>query len=586
MGAVMNDFSKMLRIIFIYVFCTGTASADADIDDQMASTGKAQVIIQVNPSELLTPQPSVIEALREVSKLLTDSDKSSLRSIGTQPLFTGIISKDSYLNLAHKPGITVVADTPSPALSSVARSLVGLKDVEDDIAAIAVDGDPASSTSGYAVAVIDSGFDIDHPFIEGAVLRQACFSTSKSPSYKVKSLCPNGYEIQTAGNAASPCATLAIACDHGTHVAGLISGKGGRNGGAAFDGIAPRTPLILITSFTEFDDAGTCIMMGFTSTPCIGSFLSDQIEALEYVRLLSTEHFIAAVNFSQGMVVKGECSKHILGPVLLSLLDAGVPTVAAAGNNGKPFSLLPACISTSVNVAASDQSQNFAGKFPTPWRGGSNYSEEVDIVAPGVNIISAAPHGKYIELTGTSMSVPIVSGTLARIRNLISPPTGLPGHGFEMAELSVTLLTSTDNKITIGKTAAGVDIVKPLLDVSVVETAAAAYLKAGQDQIALPAGADLEPNTQVEWGWVPANPGGNRSIVLSSKPFTNSQIKGLSELIAKEMGLTSFQVLPQNDPTKVIVDSEVPIDKTYLETLTKQLGNGGRAYDDAISTIP
>ncbi|WP_080686044.1 S8 family peptidase [Rhizobium leguminosarum] len=582
-------FSVCVSALLAFLIGSSVALGD-EITDEMAKSpnGQAQVIIAINPAQLAEPQESALTGLREVSKLLADEDKPNVHWIGKQPMLAGIIGKASYDRLANTPGVTLVADEPSAAVSSTARSLVGMEEEEGTVVPLvgATPGAGLSPQGRYAVAVIDSGFDVTHPFIKGSILRQACFSTAKYAVAKVKSLCPNGYEVQTAGDAASPCGILPLACEHGTHVAGLISGKGGVNGASKFDGISPGTPLILVTSFTEFLEPATCFSIGYSSAPCIGSFLSDQIEALEYVRLLSTEHFIAAINFSQGSPPKGKCSEHILGPVIQSLMDAGIPTVAAAGNNGKNVSLVPACIPVVVDVAASDQTGNFAAKYPSPLKGGSNWSEEVDIVAPGIALLSAGPNGGYIERTGTSMSVPLVVGTLSRIRQVIAPPAGIPGGAAAMAKMSVDLLTSEGVKVMIGVAADGKEIDRPRLDVIVTQQAALAYHKAQSDEIASPAGAAQQPDTQAKWGWAPDEPGTNRNILLSNKPFTNKQIIGLGELLVKSIGTSSFEVQPQSDPNRVIVDSAVPIDKKLLETLTKQMGKSVRAYDDAISTIP
>ncbi|MEC2188476.1 S8 family serine peptidase, partial [Bacillus velezensis] len=48
----------------------------------------------------------------------------------------------------------------------------------------------------------------------------------------------------------------------------------------------------------------------------------------------------------------------------------------------------------------------------------SNANKEIDLVAPGENILSTLPNHKYGKLTGTSMAAPHVSGALALIKGL------------------------------------------------------------------------------------------------------------------------------------------------------------------------
>lgn len=47
----------------------------------------------------------------------------------------------------------------------------------------------------------------------------------------------------------------------------------------------------------------------------------------------------------------------------------------------------------------------------------SNANKEIDLVAPGENILSTLPNKKYGKLTGTSMAAPHVSGALALIKS-------------------------------------------------------------------------------------------------------------------------------------------------------------------------
>jgi hypothetical protein len=78
----------------------------------------------------------------------------------------------------------------------------------------------------HAVAVLGTGFNLDHPFITGSIVRQVCFSSTVAAD-GTSSLCPNGRRTQTVGDAAAACdpAILGPLCDHGTMVAGIISGE-------------------------------------------------------------------------------------------------------------------------------------------------------------------------------------------------------------------------------------------------------------------------------------------------------------------------------------------------------------------------
>ena len=88
--------------------------------------------------------------------------------------------------------------------------------------------------------------------------------------------------------------------------------------------------------------------------------------------------------------------------------------VCAAGNegdsNGDTEELsYPAVYSECISVGAVDYSKNIA-RF-------TNSNKSVDLVAPGVSIMSTYPNNKYANLQGTSMATPHVSGALALIIN-------------------------------------------------------------------------------------------------------------------------------------------------------------------------
>ena len=77
--------------------------------------------------------------------------------------------------------------------------------------------------TGYAIAVIDGGFNLTHPLLAGKTVAEGCFSHSFGTT--VASECPSGATPQAKPGAASNCPTGSTRCDHGTHVASIAVGN-------------------------------------------------------------------------------------------------------------------------------------------------------------------------------------------------------------------------------------------------------------------------------------------------------------------------------------------------------------------------
>ena len=181
---------------------------------------------------------------------------------------------------------------------------------------------------------------------------------------------------------------------HGTHVAGIIGGVRGTQGGV--DGIAPNVKVMMIRTVPDGDERD-----------------KDVANAIRY----AVDNGAQIINMSFG---KGFSPEKAAVDEAVKYADSkGVLMVHAAGNDGenlaeKPSFPTPAYVGGGkpgnwIEVGASSWKplDSLAAPF-------SNYGKaQVDVFAPGVDILSTVPGGGYERESGTSMAAPVVSGVAA-----------------------------------------------------------------------------------------------------------------------------------------------------------------------------
>ena len=204
------------------------------------------------------------------------------------------------------------------------------------------------------IAVIDSGIDTSHPELAGRIASSFDALGSKEGPHL-----------------------------HGTSVASTIVAHG------RLMGAAPSSRLLAIRAFGAQDNAAQ----------------DSSADSTSFVVIKSLDYAVANRAQIINMSFAGPKDKAIERS-LAAAAAKGIVLIAAAGNAGiKSPPLFPAADRNVIAVSATDQSDRLFSA--------SNRGKYVAISAPGVDILSAAPDGKYQILSGTSLSAAYVSGVAA-----------------------------------------------------------------------------------------------------------------------------------------------------------------------------
>ena len=185
---------------------------------------------------------------------------------------------------------------------------------------------------------------------------------------------------------------------HGTHVSGIIAATNGNKVG--IDGIAKHAKIMVLRAVPNGDERD-----------------KDIANAIYY----AVDNGAKIINMSFGKYYTP--SKEILDDAIKYAKSKDVLFVHAAGNDAKdknsedsyPTRILnDGTIATNwLEVGASSVSKK-GSKLVADF---SNYgSKTVDLFAPGVDIYSTVPDGKYEDASGTSMASPVAAGVAAIIR--------------------------------------------------------------------------------------------------------------------------------------------------------------------------
>jgi serine protease len=181
--------------------------------------------------------------------------------------------------------------------------------------------------------------------------------------------------------------------DHGTHVAGIVAASTDNGEGVAgIDWQAKILPVKVIgrNGRGYFSDIAKGIRWS-AGMPLVGT------PPNTYPAQVINMSLAAAVACSNSKTMQNAIDEAVA---------RGVTVVVAAGNAGRDAAdYSPASCDNVISVAASDANANRASF--------SNFGSLVDVIAPGVGVLSLDHTGGYITLSGTSMAAPHVAGTIS-----------------------------------------------------------------------------------------------------------------------------------------------------------------------------
>lgn len=230
---------------------------------------------------------------------------------------------------------------------------------------------------GRKIVVLDTGYNYNHPELSSSYLGGRNFINNSTDPMD-----DNG---------------------HGSHVAGLITADGLRWNAK---GVAPKAGII-VGKVLDINGAG------FLTDIIAGVYWA--VDGPDDIAGTPDDFRADAINLSIGTgppyLYKTHCNgvNPDMTAAIKYAVSRGVVVVVAAGNYGSAGVSLPGCISYALTVGAVNKFDNIAS---FSGRGGP-----VDIVAPGVDLLSSWLGTSYATSSGTSMATPVVSGTIALIKH-------------------------------------------------------------------------------------------------------------------------------------------------------------------------
>ena len=392
---------RVLSPLFLLLALAAPSSAQSDgngpdrldkldsVLKQRASQGNGQSRVIIRRADNVTDD--------DVASLLGQTGSSKGKLLRSIRGGVAVVSNGQLKQLAKNPIVASISfDRVIAGSMERTGATVGATAVRQELG---VDG------SGVGIAIVDSGVMLHDDLTANRVVSFVDFVNQQG----------NPYDD----------------FGHGTHVAGIIAGSGADSNGAR-TGIAPGSQLIVLK---VLDGSGQ-------------GRISDVISAIDYAIANRDALNIRVLNLSIATGVYESYNSDPLTVAALAAVKAGIVVVASAGNLGRspdghgqyggitapgnaPWVIT---VGASSHMGTVDRSDDTAALFSSRGPVAVDTIAKPDLLAPGVGIESLSAPGStlfssmsayllpgtiptwwppYLSLSGTSMSAPVVSGTVA-----------------------------------------------------------------------------------------------------------------------------------------------------------------------------
>lgn len=255
------------------------------------------------------------------------------------------------------------------------------------------------------IAVLDTGVNLDHQELRGKIVGRADFVDLEGLDTTAFIGDIKDYDDVPEDEVG-----------HGTHVSGIIAGRGLEMD----EGVAPQCSIVAVRVLATMR----------SGTRLYGAGIVDNINP--GIKWAVDVGKADVINMSLGIKHEGGALPH--ADVIRYALSKGVTVVAASGNDGKPERYYPGALPGVIAVGAVDDTGAV-----TPF---TSYGANITCVAPGTNIYSSFAHNKYAFASGTSQASPFVAGSIGLMKSYARE------HGSTLSNDEITtIIKQTSDKV-------------------------------------------------------------------------------------------------------------------------------------------